>query len=127
MIKTLYDYYQPCTKQFPLRIPAKLNPGLENCAYFEIGDMKTRLRTKLQPLTVTVMEKNIRCKTPGKLLMKRSYAYKRRHRVLGGVPGFKLIIIISSASFNIVAFDVYRERSLPWQDCTCHQCHLLSR
>lgn len=43
------------------------------------------------------------------------------------VAGFKLIRIILSASFNIVAVVVYRERSLPWHDCTCHQCNVLCR
>ena len=53
--------------------------------------------------------------------------HKRKHCVVGSVPGFKIIAIISSTSFNIVAVDVYRERSLPCYDCTCHQCHQLSR
>ena len=35
-------------------------------------------------------------------------------------------IMSSAASFKIVAADFYRERSLPWHDCTCHQYHQLS-
>ena len=46
--------------------------------------------------------------------------------VMGSIPGFKIIAIISSTSFNIVAADVYRECSLPCYGCTCHQCHQLS-
>ena len=37
------------------------------------------------------------------------------------------LTLLSSDSFNIVAAYVYRERSLPWHDCTSHQCHQLSR
>ena len=81
-------------------------------------------RFQVQLLT-TVIEKKTAWKTPGKFLV-REGANNRRRRVVGSAPGFKIIIIISSAGLNIVA-DVDRELSLPCHDCTCHCCHLLSR
>ena len=70
-------------------------------------------RFQVQPLT-TVIEKKTVWKTPGKFLM-RERANNRQRRVMSSVPGFKNIIIISSAGLKIVA-NVDRECSLPFHD-----------